>query len=219
MPSAERLAVVISGKHAGTLQSGIDGMRFDYERAYDGPNLSVAMPHQASAYDDAVTRPVFDGLLPDGEAVRATMARRIGASSADTMGLLAEYGKDLPGAVQVCPEGELQSVLAAEGSYVPIANSEIAQRLKDAISEIGKTYGHITGMSKIAESMLRAVDANCATFLANIDATHGGADFRKPNRDLIYSGTLPQNGRASDFNGLEDDSVTHHPDEFQMWVG
>ena len=129
-------AVVIAGNFAGTLQFDKGKMAFEYDPDYSGPNLSASMQRANSmTFDDSQTRPVVSGLLPDNDRVRETMADRIGASSSDLASLLHEYGKDLPGAIQVCTFDELDSVLASEGKYAPVSDNEIANRLTKALSD------------------------------------------------------------------------------------
>jgi serine/threonine-protein kinase HipA len=93
-----------------------------------------------AAYGDGVVRPWVEGLLPDNGYVRRTMAQKAGCSPNNPFELLAYYGRDCPGAVQICPPDELASVLAQEGSYEPIPKGEIGRRLKKAMSHANPTW-------------------------------------------------------------------------------
>ena len=133
---AAPLEVVICGRHAGRLSDpGGGGMAFRYSEGYAGPDLSVAAPAAAGAeFGPEIARPIFEGLLPDNMRARAAMARRAGTTRDDLFGLLEAYGRDCPGAVQVCGESSLGEVLAGTGAHVPVSEREIGRRLLEAAS-------------------------------------------------------------------------------------
>jgi serine/threonine-protein kinase HipA len=60
---------------------------------------------RAEPYGGAAPRPYFEGLLPEGMR-RERVARELGLDAGDTLGLLAELGRDCVGAVVVLPRGE-----------------------------------------------------------------------------------------------------------------
>ena len=130
-PVTRELAVIIAGRIAGTLREHGDGyMSFTYDRDYGGPPLSVALPNVEDAeHLDLAVRPVIEGLLPDNPRARSEMAREAGIDSTDTFPLVERFGKDLPGAVQVCNPADVDGVLRQEGRYIPISDSEVAERL------------------------------------------------------------------------------------------
>lgn len=141
-PVERELSVIIAGQEAGTLREHGNGyMSFEYADTYHGPWLSLAIPNFVGAeHLDLAVRPVFEGLLPDNPDVRREMARSASLQSADTLSLLEHFGKDLPGAVQVCRPEETESVIRQEGRYVPVTDSEIAHRLVDAADMLSPVW-------------------------------------------------------------------------------
>lgn len=132
---SRRLAVILNGELCGWLgDHGDNIMSFTYDEGYAGVDLSVALPctPDVAVYGDTAVRPYIEGLLPDGEPVRAAMAEKRGLRRNDLFGLLAEYGRDCPGAVQICTEGEIEAVMRGEGGYEPVTAKEIAARLNEA---------------------------------------------------------------------------------------
>ncbi|HUF99057.1 MAG TPA: HipA domain-containing protein [Ilumatobacter sp.] len=71
--------------------------------------VSVSMPVRASAYGDAVVRPWFRGLLPEGQ-MRLIIAYDIGVQPDDDFGLLRVLGKDCAGALSLREAGDVPSV-------------------------------------------------------------------------------------------------------------
>ncbi len=129
------LAVVIAGRYAGSLRVYERGhASFEYDGAYSGPSISVRMPVSGERFLDDVVRPWVEGLLPDNEAVRESMGKAAGLSGRDPYALLARYGRDCPGAVQICPPEEVAGVLSLVGSYEPVSDDEIGARLLEAQS-------------------------------------------------------------------------------------
>jgi len=112
-PVKERLTVLIDGLIAGTLSEHSGNyLSFEYDSGYADTDLSVAIPVDAkTVYPDSEVYPFFDGLLPDNILIRNAMAREASIPRAKTFDLLKFYGKDLPGAIQVCVESEIDAVI------------------------------------------------------------------------------------------------------------
>ena len=124
------LAVIMSGEPAGVLSVYQGGFsRFDYVRTYGGPALSARMPRGSGPFLDACVRPWCEGLLPDSDSVRRSMGQRAGVSPHDAFGLLGFFGRDCPGAVQVCDPDDVAGARAEGGAYEPVGDAEIARRL------------------------------------------------------------------------------------------
>ena len=143
-PVVDALAVVIMGEYAGELRHhGNNYMSFHYDPGYSGPDFSYSMlkEHGLDHYDLAV-RPVIEGLLPDNETTRSVMAEEAGTGSGDIFGMLAKFGKECPGAVQICSYSELDSVLMAEGDYIPVLDREIHDRLIEAANQTRPQWHH-----------------------------------------------------------------------------
>lgn len=135
----ESLYVVLKNDIIGTLAAHGDySLTFTYDTGYAGMPLSCAMTKTGgTSYPDKIVRPWFDGLLPDNKQTRLKMAREAGCQPMNTGGLLKHFGKDLPGAVRVCRESELEDVLNQESGYIPIGEAEIGERLADTLDESG----------------------------------------------------------------------------------
>lgn len=87
-----------AGPGAGASLQYTDQCRQEYP---DGSILiSVGLPVRAEPYPGIKARHFLDGLLPE-DHVRDALARRKKLDSADTYGLLREYGLDCAGAVQI----------------------------------------------------------------------------------------------------------------------
>jgi serine/threonine-protein kinase HipA len=127
-----RLAVLLDGVLAGWLTQDPQE-RFVYDPGYLATStatpLSVSMPLTASAYRQGRVRPWIDGLLPDSDDVRRRWAGGFGVSATNPFLLLAHMGQECPGAVQLCLPDEVEGVLAQQGEYLAVDESDIAARL------------------------------------------------------------------------------------------
>lgn len=107
------LDVYLYGERVGTLFPAGDN---DYRLAYDpelveriGPGkalLSNSLPARPEPYSAEATRAYVEGLLPEGQR-RGRMGRELGIDASDGYLLLAEIGRDCPGAVSFLPAGEV----------------------------------------------------------------------------------------------------------------
>jgi serine/threonine-protein kinase HipA len=82
---------------------------------------------RAEPYGAERARPFFEGLLPDGLR-RERIARELGLEPADSLGLLAELGRDCPGAVVVLPAGR-EPPAPASVSPAWLADDELEELL------------------------------------------------------------------------------------------
>ena len=113
------LDVYLSGKRIGALYPGAPGALYpSKEKAYSfayaldlveetaagTPLLSYSLPVRAEPYGPAETRPYIEGLLPEGER-RERIANELGVHPDDGYALIAELGRDCPGAVTFLPKG------------------------------------------------------------------------------------------------------------------
>jgi serine/threonine-protein kinase HipA len=106
------LDVYLYGERVGTLFPAGDN---DYRLAYDpevvervGPGkalLSNSLPARSEPYSAEATRAYVEGLLPEG-ARREKIGRELGLDATDGYLLLAELGRDCPGAATFVPAGE-----------------------------------------------------------------------------------------------------------------
>ena len=136
------VAVLIAGQFAGTIAEHADRLRsFRYDEDYDGADLSLAMQRGAAEVflDNEIT-PWIDGLLPNNDLIRKDMAARAGTDRGDLLGLLAEFGKDLPGAVQIVPMADVDETMRQSGSYEAISADEIGKRLAETLDNASPTW-------------------------------------------------------------------------------
>ncbi|MEC4176932.1 HipA domain-containing protein [Adlercreutzia sp. R7] len=125
----KHLEVFLADSHAGQLIMSRHGeLSFVYDSTYRGPDLSLAMPFSTEEYRGKRVLAWFDNLLPDNTQVRQGMADEAG-SSTGVFPLLARFGLDLPGAVQVVDPDELPSLLGLPRAYVQLTPEQVGERL------------------------------------------------------------------------------------------
>lgn len=114
------LDVHFHGERIGTLfLAGEDDYRLAYDpRAVEraGPGamlLSAALPARPEPFGAEATRAYIEGLLPEGRR-RELIAAELGVDPNDGWGLIAEIGRDCPGAVSFIPKG---MEVAGEGGH------------------------------------------------------------------------------------------------------
>lgn len=90
--------------------------------------ISLSMPLSDKVWTGDAANAYFDGLLPDDQKVRETIAAREHADSAGTFDLLASIGRDCVGALRFVPEGEPPGDPTAMTSR-PVSDDDIAPRL------------------------------------------------------------------------------------------
>lgn len=126
---AKSLDVLIAGNLAGHLIMSRDGeLSFSYHPSYQGPDLSVGMPVSSDDYFGRRVLAWFDNLLPDNPQVRQGMALEAGTSTG-VFPLLARFGLDLPGAIQVVSPDETRPS-ERESGYILLTDSAIGARLR-----------------------------------------------------------------------------------------
>lgn len=128
------LAVYLHGTPAGTLERLPQAkLRFTYSPAYasaGGAPISLGLPLREEAFEDAECAPFFQGLLPEGDFLRA-IARTFHVSSDNPFAVLAAIGGECAGAL---------ALGAAEGP-VPGAGAPPPRWLDD--EELRKLLGEL----------------------------------------------------------------------------
>ncbi len=125
MATSERLEVYLDIRHVGSLSREGGQLTFRYGQSWlDDPHshpLSLSLPLRKAPFPDQVTRTWFGNLLPEGDLLTA-VARRLGRSTGDVFGLLADLGGECAGAVSLLPSG-----MSAQktGSYRPLSENEL----------------------------------------------------------------------------------------------
>lgn len=129
-PPRRHLEVLIAGQLAGTVALSREGeISFTYKRGYDGPDLSISMPFSDASYEGRRVFAWFDNLLPDNFEVRRGMAKEVGTTTG-LFPLLAHFGLDLPGAVQVTSLEDGNLLDNQTERYIRLTPSEIGDRLR-----------------------------------------------------------------------------------------
>ena len=86
--------------------------------------VSLSLPLREDAYRGAPVSAVFENLLPDSEALRRRVAKRVGAEGVDAYSLLAAIGRDCVGALQFVVDQADEHGTAIEGPVLDDAAIE-----------------------------------------------------------------------------------------------
>lgn len=131
-----RLDVYLHGGRVASLRRR--RRRKGYSLEYDGEavgrlgeeraRLSWALPPREKAYGFKQVRPYVEGLLPAG-ARRRRIAHELGVDSDDGFALIAELGRDCPGADVFLPEGE-EPEPREDGSLAWLEEGELEEALE-----------------------------------------------------------------------------------------
>jgi serine/threonine-protein kinase HipA len=111
-PNSDSFGVWIGGRRAGTIRRYGDRTRFSLDPGYradpDRPVLGLVFEDRPERVHVATVRlaPWFSNLLPEGR-LRDWIAGERGVNRQREMELLAQVGHDLPGAVRVFPDSDL----------------------------------------------------------------------------------------------------------------
>lgn len=129
------LDVYLSGRRIGALSpDGEGGYSFAYatelvekvaNAGAQGAQLSRSLPVRPEPYAHAETSAYVEGLLPEGP-LRETIARELCVDPTDGYALIAELGRDCPGAVVFLPEGQVPEPREA-GSLAWLGRDELEQ--------------------------------------------------------------------------------------------
>ena len=130
------LSVVMSGHFAGVATSEGSaastrvGFEYDpdYLRSPDATPLSVSVPLQPGRHEIGVW---LDGLLPDNHLVRERWQVEHQTPTTRAVDLLASpVGRDCAGAVQFCPEDDLDAMLARDGGLRGLSERRVARMIE-----------------------------------------------------------------------------------------
>lgn len=101
------LPVHYEDRLVATISADAQATRLAYAGAWcssaDGFPVSLAMPIRPEPYEGEKVLPWLMNLLPEGEPLRA-MTRVLGAAPEDALGLIAQTGNDLAGALSIAPQ-------------------------------------------------------------------------------------------------------------------
>lgn len=136
-----QLEVWMYGAQVGTLIRVEGRMSFAYrsewlDRATNDNHglpiaLSQSLPLQLESFDDRMTRPFFEGLLPEGH-VRKAVAHALQVSRQNEFALLAGIGGECAGAVTLLPPGMTPSAMPLQDGSSPAMVSALVRWMDDA---------------------------------------------------------------------------------------
>lgn len=108
MSGGDRLDVYLHGSIAGVLERRSQArLRFTYAEEWVTASrqpLSLSLPVRPQPYEHEECAPFFEGLLPEGEFLRA-IARTLHVSADNSFQLLDELGGECAGAISLAPSG------------------------------------------------------------------------------------------------------------------
>ena len=97
------LPIYADERAVALIETGRDGPHVQYDDAWRQEAsfpISLSMPLAAPRYGPEVAVPWLMNLLPEGEPLRA-MTHALGVARDDVLGLIAETGRDLAGAMTI----------------------------------------------------------------------------------------------------------------------
>jgi len=101
------LPVHYEDRLVATISADTQATRLAYDETWltspDSFPVSLAMPIRPEHYDGEQVLPWLMNLLPEGEPLRA-MTRVLGTAPEDALGLIAQTGNDLAGALSIAPQ-------------------------------------------------------------------------------------------------------------------
>lgn len=125
MANPEHLQVYLNDRLVGTLRRLSADLTFAYDRDWldhaKSRPLSLSLPLRERPYTNQQTRTWFGNLLPEGDVLTA-VARRLGRSTGDIFGLLADLGGECAGAVRLLPPA---SETSDSGRYQQLSDKEL----------------------------------------------------------------------------------------------
>lgn len=132
-------------------------------------------------------RVFFDELLPEG-VTRQRLAERARVATTDTLGLLAAYGRDVAGAVQVIDPA------AVDAHEAPRARALTTAQIVDLLDDMaGFPLGNAPMSGKISlagvqeKLLLARVDGRWAQCLYGYPSTHIIKPVSRPHSDMIFN--------------------------------
>jgi serine/threonine-protein kinase HipA len=128
----ETLEVLHGDSHVGTLSRRDGRMSFAYDDGWrhdpDATPLSLSMPLAAGQHRHGVVEPFLWGLLPDSENVLRQWGRKFQVPVTHPFGLLANVGRDIPGAMRIVPTDDVDA--SDDGAVEWLSDADIAERLR-----------------------------------------------------------------------------------------
>ena len=188
----ETLNVYFKNILAGYLIYDKGLLSFQYSTEYlsnrDNMPLSASMPLTKDVFDDKVTKPFFDGLLPEDTA-RVQIARILRTDSRNTFALLKGIGADCAGAISIQPQNaQISNEPKPEYRYASDNDAyDILNSLKTRPLYIGDDDFRISGSGAQDKLIACIIDNKLALPLNGTPSTH----IIKPNiegyKDTVFN--------------------------------
>jgi serine/threonine-protein kinase HipA len=138
------LTVSLNGHIVGQLKREAPGqLSFVYAQSWlDFPHtlpISLSMPLQTPPHTGEKVWNYFDNLLPDQEAIRRIVARKVAASGTDPYHLLKAIGSDCVGALQILSsDHELETAAEEHSISLPCSSDDLEKILGNlSVSPLG----------------------------------------------------------------------------------
>jgi serine/threonine-protein kinase HipA len=131
-----QLRVFAQATLVGMLETTVRGMEFSYATSYlhsRKPPISLAIPLREEAFPESITRPFFEGLLPEGQQ-REALASYLRVSSTSTMKLLAALAGECVGNLTILTDDMRLEEVMAVSNYKRLSDTELESLLMPAQS-------------------------------------------------------------------------------------
>jgi serine/threonine-protein kinase HipA len=132
---SEVLRVLLDDLHVGDLSRRDGRISFAYDDRWrhhpSATPLSLSMPLAATEHPHRVVEPFLWGLLPDSENVLQQWGRRFHVSISHPLGLLANVGQDVPGAMRIVPTGDAAVDGTRNDEVEWLSEADVAERLRN----------------------------------------------------------------------------------------
>lgn len=139
----KKLYVVLYGQTIAELQQDASGTKkLTYTPGIKPKaELSVALPYRQTPYPQKQTMAFIEGLIPEGEAVRQSLAEHYRLSSwKNPFTLLEKIGLECAGAVQFIAPEEIENYTQQQGELIPLSTQEIGKRLQQLSTTPGQSW-------------------------------------------------------------------------------
>ena len=168
------LPVHFGNRQVATITADAQATTLTYADAWlaapDRFPVSLAMPLQRGPLGSELVLPWLMNLLPEGEPLRA-MTRAVGVAPEDALGLIAETGNDLAGALSIAPQQP-----RGDPGYRPIPDADALERIIEElparpflIGEEGVSMSLAGAQDKLPVAM---IDGQIAVPINGAPSTH-----------------------------------------------
>jgi serine/threonine-protein kinase HipA len=168
------LPVHYEDRLVATISADAQATRLAYADAWSSSDdsfpISLAMPIRPEPYEGDQALPWLMNLLPEGEPLRA-MTRALGAAPEDALGLIAQTGNDLAGALSIAPQQP-----RGEPGYRPIPDAGALERIIEElparpflVGEVGVSMSLAGAQEKLPVAI---IDGQIAVPINGAPSTH-----------------------------------------------